>query len=144
MRQTEIDFIVEDSLEALKLYEKIFETERIEVTNFEQGMNEVIFSIYDVRFHMLDANPEYGLNAPDPDHPNTVWFNITVPDIESTYQKALDAGCTEVQGITEITDFGVSNAMFTDPFGYMWMLHEVHKEVSFEERMKLWAGKMEE
>lgn len=144
MRQTEIDFIVEDSLEALKLYEKIFETERIEVTNFAQGMNEVIFSIYDVRFHMLDANPEYGLNAPDPDHPNTIWFNITVSDIESTYQKALDAGCTAVQDVTEIPDFGVSNAMFTDPFGYMWMLHEVHKEVSFDERIKMWEGKMGE
>ncbi|MDI9422462.1 MAG: VOC family protein, partial [Bacillota bacterium] len=27
---------------------------------------------------------------------------------------------------------------FVDPFGYVWMLHQVHKEVSFEERMKLW------
>lgn len=143
MKETEIDFIVEDSLKALKLYEEIFEVERIEVTNFEQGMNEVIFSLYDVRFHMLDVNPDAGLKAPDPDHPNTVWFNITVPDIESTYKKALDAGCIEVQGITEITDFGVSNAMFMDSFGYMWMLHQVHKEVSFEERMKLWEDMME-
>lgn len=142
MRETEIDFIVDDSLEALKLYEKIFEVERIEVTDFQQGMNEVIFSIYDVRFHMLDVNPESGLKAPDPEHPNTIWFNITVPDIESTYRKALDSGCTEVQGVTKITDFGVSNAMFMDPFGYMWMLHQVHREVSLEERMKIWEEMM--
>lgn len=144
MRETEIDFIVDDSLKALELYEKIFEVERIEATDFRQGQNEVIFSIYDVRFHMLDVNPESGLKAPDPEHPNTIWFNITVPDIESTYKKALDSGCTEVQGVTEITDFGVSNALFMDPFGYMWMLHQVHREVSFEERMKVWEKMMKD
>ena len=31
---------------------------------------------------MLDENPEYGLKAPDKDHPNTIWFNIAVEDIE--------------------------------------------------------------
>jgi len=28
--------------------------------------------------------------------------------------------------------------MFSDVFGYIWMLHQVHREVSFEERTKLW------
>lgn len=36
-----------------------------------------------------------------------------VPDINNTYEKAIDAGCTEVQPITEIPDYGVSNAMFS-------------------------------
>ena len=116
-------------MKALELYEKIFEAKRIEVINHEQGLNELIFKLYDVRFHMPDVNSNAELKASDPDHPNTIWFNITVPDIKSTYQKALDSGCTEVQGVTEIKDFGVSNAMFMNPFGYMGMLHQVHKEV---------------
>lgn len=90
---------------------------------------------------MLDENPEYGLVAPTTDKPNTIWFNILVPDIKETYKRALDNGCTEVQGITEMEDFGVSNAIFVDPFGYMWMLHQVHREVSFEERIKIFKEK---
>jgi PhnB protein len=60
-----------------------------------------------------------------------------VPDIAATYAKAISEGCTEIQPVTEIPDFGVSNAIFSDPFGHIWMLHQVHREVGFKERKKL-------
>ena len=53
----------------------------------------------------------------------------------------MDAGCSEIQPVTEMADYGLSNAMFMDPFGYIWMLHQIHREVSFEERVKLWEEK---
>ncbi|MCW3490401.1 VOC family protein [Dethiobacter alkaliphilus] len=137
----EIDMVVTDSLKALELYENIFDIERIEVTNFPKGENEVIFALYGVRFHMLDENPTFHLTAPTPEEPKSIWFNINVPDIKETYSKAIDAGCTEIQPVTEIPDYGVSNAIFTDQFGYVWMLHQVHKEVSLEERTQLWEDK---
>lgn len=90
---------------------------------------------------MLDENPRFGLAAPNPDKPNTIWFNISVPDIKETFSKAISAGCTEVQPVTEMPDYGVSNAIFTDVFGYQWMLHQIHKEVSHEERIRLWEEK---
>jgi len=137
----EIDMIVEDSLLALELYEKIFDIERIEVTDFPKGENECIFSLYSVRFHLLDENPQLEMVAPKPSDPKPIWFNIMVLDIAETYSKAVSEGCTEVQPITEMTAYGVSNAMFMDPFGYVWMLHEVHKEVSFEERVNIWENR---
>ncbi|PNT90256.1 VOC family protein [Clostridium thermosuccinogenes] len=137
----EIDMVVTDSLKALALYEKIFDIERVEVSNFPKGENEVVFTLYGVRFHMLDENPKFGLIAPDPDKPNTIWFNILVPDIKETFSKAISAGCAEVQPVTEMPDYGVSNAIFSDPFGYLWMLHQIHKEVSHEERIRLWEEK---
>ena len=137
----EIDMVVTDSLKALELYEKVFEIERVEVTDFLKGENEVIFTLYGVRFHMLDENPKFELIAPTPDKTNTIWFNILVPDINETFSKAISAGCTEVQPVTELLDYGVSNAIFNDPFGYQWMLHQMHKEVSFEERTRLWDEK---
>lgn len=144
MTGVEIDMVVTDSLRALELYEKIFNNiERVEVTNLPKGENEVIFTLYGVRFHLLDENSQFGLKAPTPDKPNTIWFNILVSDIKETFIKAINAGCIEVQPVTEIPDFGVSNAAFTDIFGYQWMLHQIHKEVSFEERMRLWEEKKE-
>ena len=137
----EIDFVVSDSLKALELYEKIFDIERVEVSDLPRGENEVVFTLYGVRFHMLDENPKFGLVAPSSDHPNTIWFNIAVPDIEETFAKAMGAGCQKVQPVTEIPEYGVSNAIFTDPFGYTWMLHQIHRVVSHEERIKNWQGK---
>jgi len=137
----EIDMVVEDSLKALELYEKVFDIERVEVTDFPKGENEAIFSIYGVRFHMLDENPKFELKAPNPDGPKAIWFNIMVPDIKKTFSNAMKTGCTEIQPVTELPDYGVSNAIFSDPFGYQWMLHQVHKEVSAEERKRLWEDK---
>lgn len=141
MLGVEIDMVVTDSLGALDLYEKIFDIERVEVTEFPKGENEVIFTIYGTHFHMLDENPEFKLYAPAPDEVKSIWFNIMVPDISKTFSKAINAGCTEVQPINELSDFGVSNAIFSDPFGYVWMLHQVHREESFEERTRLWEEK---
>lgn len=137
----EIDMVVSDSLKALELYENIFDIERVEVSNFPKGENEVIFTLYGVRFHMLDENPKFELKAPNPDEPKSIWFNILVPDIKDTYAKAISVGCTEVQPVTELSDYGVSNAIFSDAFGYLWMLHQMHKEVSYEERTRLWEEK---
>jgi PhnB protein len=137
----EFDMVVTDSLKALELYETVFDIQRVEVTSFPRGQNEAIFTLYGVRFHMLDENPQFHLIAPTPDAPKSFWFNILVPDIKETFSKAIGAGFTEVQPVTELPDFGVSNAVLTDPFGYVWMLHQMHKEVSFEERMQIWEQK---
>ena len=95
----EIDMVVTDSLKALALYEKIFDIKCVEVSDFPKSENEVIFTLYGVRFYMLDENPRFGLAAPNPDKPNTIWFNISVPDIKETFSKAISAGCTEVQPV---------------------------------------------
>ncbi|MFV0440289.1 MAG: VOC family protein [Lachnospirales bacterium] len=133
----EIDFVVKDTLKAIESYRKVFDVETIEETKLQRGQNEVIFSIYGTRFHMLDENHEYQLIAPIKDVPQSVWFNVLVEDIKETHKKALAEGYTQLQEVTEMTDFGVSNCMFADNFGYIWMLHQVHREVSFEDRMKL-------
>ncbi|MFA1822617.1 VOC family protein [Virgibacillus oceani] len=139
----EINMIVTDSLRALELYEKIFEIERVEVTDFPKGENEVIFSLYGVRFHMLDENPQFGLKAPDEEDPKSISFNVMVTDIKETFSKAISLGSIEMQAVTDLSDYGVSNAIFIDPFGYQWILHQVHEKVNFEERVELWEQKRE-
>ncbi|MDQ0360109.1 MerR family transcriptional regulator [Breznakia pachnodae] len=143
IKGTEIDFVVKNSLKALELYKKIFEIEVIEATDYPEGKNEAVFTLYGTRFHMLDANPEYGLMAPDPEHPNTIWFNISVEDIKKTHETALANNCMEIQPVTEMMDGAISNSLFVDPFGYMWMLHQIYQVLSFEERIKIIEEEME-
>lgn len=133
MKNIELDMIVKDSLAALEAYRSVFEINTLQETSYDRGMNEVIFSIYDFTIHLLDENSDYGLVAPQEDQIFPFWINVTVTDIRDTYDKALAAGFTEIQAITKLPDFGVSNAVIKDPFGYQWMLHEVHEEKSPEE-----------
>ncbi|MGX7394353.1 VOC family protein [Carnobacterium mobile] len=133
----ELDFIVKDSKAALEQYKAIFDVTVVEETNFKTGSNEAVFSIYGARFHMLDENPEYQLFAPKEGSRQSFWFNVTVPDIQETVDKASAAGATEIQPVTRMEKMGLSNAVFADSFGYVWMLHEIHHEVSFEEREEI-------
>ena len=114
----EFDFVVKDSLKALELYEGIFEIERVEVSNFPRGQNEAVFTLYGVRFHMLDENPEFQLIAPTPESPKTSWMNIAVPDIKKTYEKAMELGCTEVQPVTEL---GRLRGVECHIYGSIWL-----------------------
>ncbi|MBC1777432.1 VOC family protein [Listeria booriae] len=133
----EIDMVVEDCLEAVPFYQSIFDLEIVEATSFAKGLNEAVFKLHGARFHLLDENSEYQLIAPKPGDPTPIWFNVTVADINDTFQKAVAADCKVIQGVTEMMDSAISNAMFSDKFGYVWMLHQVHREVSFEERVKM-------
>ncbi|MGG5357722.1 MULTISPECIES: VOC family protein [unclassified Enterococcus] len=137
MKAIEMNMVVKDSLEALALYEKIFDVKRIEVNDFVKGQNEVVFSIYEMRIHMLDENPEFQMYAPDKEKSLPIWFNVIVPDIAETYQKAIDAGCTSIQPVTEMPEMGIAMAMVLDPFGYAWMIHQIKKEISREERLEI-------
>jgi PhnB protein len=137
MTGVEVDFCVHDVHKAFELYEKVFGAEAVEKTAFERGLNECLFTIFGFRFHMLDENPEYGLSAPKEGESASIWFNILVEAIQPVYDKALELGFTVIQPLQNMPDYGVQNAMVKDPFGIVWMLHQIDKIVSFEDRVKL-------
>lgn len=143
IKGVEFDFVVKDVKAALEQYRAIFEVEVIEETNFKRGNNEVVFSIQDSRFHMLDENPPFQLFAPKEGESQSFWFNIIVSDIKETFDKAVKSGAEVVQPVTHMESMGVSNAMFKDNNGYVWMLHEIHREVSFEERIDILSKEFE-
>lgn len=126
MTGIEITMIVSNSIEALDLYKNIFDIEIIECTNLEKGLNEAIFNLYGTKFHMLDENLEYMLIAPKEDDNESISFNVTVENIEQTFKKVLESECTVYQEIKKIDKLNISNAIFSDKFGYIWLLHEVH------------------
>lgn len=130
----EIDLVVSDSLAAIKQYQEIFDIEIIEQTNYDRGLNEVIFTLYGVRLHLMDENPDYQLFAPKKEDPKSIWFNVVVPDIKQTFNKALESGATAVQEIVQMPEMGLSNAMVMDNFNYIWMLHQIDRVISPEEK----------
>jgi uncharacterized glyoxalase superfamily protein PhnB len=128
---------VHDVLKAFELYEKVFGAKVVEKTAFDRGMNECVFTIYDFRFHILDESPENCLNAPKEGGSSSIWFNILDEAIQPVYDKALELGFTVIMPLQNMPDHGVQNAMVQDPFGIVWMIHQIDRIVSFEDRVKL-------
>ncbi len=134
----EVFVLVADSLEALARYERIFEDiQRVEVTALPKGKNEVVFTLYGTRFRLKDDNPNHRLVSSNYGNAKSMWMNIMVPDIRATYARAKEEGIIEVQPPTDVEEMGLTNAMFIDEEGYPWMLHQIHRIVSFEERCRL-------
>lgn len=126
MTSVEIVMVVSDCLEALELYKSIFDINIIEYTNLELGLNEAVFDLYGMRFHLLDENADYMLNSSKVDTITSISFNVTVMDIEKTFNAAVKNGCKVYQEIKTIDELGISNALFYDKFGHAWLLHQKH------------------
>lgn len=133
----ELDMVVSDSLEALKTYEDVFGAVRVEATSYETGLNEAVFMLNGLRIHLLDENPDYNLIAPQPGDNQPSWLNLIVSDIHELFSRAKTHGFTTVQAPIDMPEMGIANAVVVDPYGYAWMLHEVHEELSFEERTEV-------
>lgn len=140
----EVNMVVTDSLAAFELYSQIFETELVEKSDFPVGSNEVVFTLYGMRFHLLDENPDYHLVPPKEGQSQSIWYNILVEDIKTTFDTALSKGCTEISALTEMPEMGIANAIFKDPFGHIWLLHQIYHVVSHEDRIKMFEDQMKE
>lgn len=137
----EIDLVVQDSIKSLAFYNEVFGIETLEISNYDKGLNEAIFNLYGTRFHLLDENLEYQLIAPRAGDSSPIWINVVVKDIKGTLRRALALGGLEVQELVEMPEMGISNAIFKDPSGHLWMLHEIDRPVSAQERTDYLEGK---
>jgi uncharacterized glyoxalase superfamily protein PhnB len=129
MASVEIDFVVPDVLEAFKTYSKVFGAEAVEKSSLEKGLNEVVFTVFGTRFHMLDENPDAFLVAPKEGQGGFLWFNLVVDDIKEVFEKASVAGFSTILEIQEVRmsslPSGSKTAMQKDPWGYIWQLHQI-------------------
>lgn len=61
-----------------------------------------------------------------------VTIHLTVPDVDSAFQRAVDAGATVVMPLSD-QFWGDRYGVVTDPFGHQWSLGQPVREVSPEE-----------
>lgn len=61
-----------------------------------------------------------------------VSIHLTVTDVETQFQRAVDAGATVVAPLEDVF-WGDRYGVIRDPFGHMWSLGQPMREVSPEE-----------
>ena len=88
---------------------------------------------------MADESAEQDFLSPAARGGSTVTIHLYVPDVDSMFSKALDAGAKVVR---ELQDqfYGDRTACVVDPFGHVWYL-ATHKEEVSKSEMKKRAAK---
>jgi PhnB protein len=68
-----------------------------------------------------------------------VTVHLTVTDVDAMFQRALDAGATEIVPLEE-QFWGDRYGMVADPFGHHWSLGQPVREVSLDELAAAMSG----
>lgn len=62
-------------------------------------------------------------------------FSLYVKDVDSAFQKALDAGAKELMPLDDMF-YGDRVGQVVDPFGYIWMIATHKEDLSYEEMQR--------
>jgi len=127
--------------EAIEFYKKAFgaiEKGRLLMPNGQIGHAEI--EIEGSLLMMADENLEWGNRSPQTIGGNPMSFCLYVRDVDTAFQKAMDAGATQVMPV-EDAFYGDRVGQVMDPFGYKWMI-ATHKEDMSNEEMQRRSDKM--
>lgn len=119
--------------EAIEFYKKAFDAKeilRIHMPDGQIGHAEI--EIEGSLLMLAEENPEWGNKSPQTLGGNPMTFGLYVEDVDKSFQKAIDAGATE---ITPVVDefYGDRVGQIQDPYGYKWMILTHKEDVSAEE-----------
>jgi PhnB protein len=133
-----LNLVVPDALAAMEFYEKAFDAIRGEVYRFpnRKGVNETNVTLGGVSLRLIDENADYSCFSPKKGEVDSIWLQIEVSDTDETLKKAVSCGATVGQEPSEF--MGVRYAEITDPFGYVWTVNQILREVTFEERYRFY------
>lgn len=81
---------------------------------------------------LADEFPELGILSPLGVGGTAVVLNLYTADVETRWQRAVDAGATVLQPLQD-TFWGDRHGQLTDPFGHRWNLAQRVREVAPEE-----------
>jgi PhnB protein len=127
---------LKDCSKAIEFYRKAFgakEKGRLLMPDGSIGHAEI--EIEGSLLMMADENIEWGNKSPQTIGGNPMSFGLYVKDVDSAFQKAIDAGATLVMPVADMF-YGDRVGQVMDPFGYKWMLTTHKEDVSYEEMQK--------
>jgi len=128
---------IKDCSKAIEFYKKAFDAKelgRLLVPNGLIGHAEI--EIEGTMLMIADENIDWGNKGPLTIGGNPITIGLYVKDVDSSFQKAIDAGAKEVMPVKN-EFYGDRVGQVMDPFGYKWMIGTHIKDVSYEEMQQL-------
>jgi PhnB protein len=127
--------VVDDAKAAIDFYTKALgATEKFRMPMGDRvGHAELL--IGDSHVMLADEFPDMGHLGPKNRGGTTVSLMVYVPDVDSAFKQALDAGATETRPV-ENQFWGDRMGTLTDPFGHVWSLATHVEDVPPDEIQK--------
>lgn len=144
--------VVRDTAEALAFYERAFEATVLYRSPSLSGNGEHLhLKLWDSLVQVSSEEPAHQqgrvegalLAAPESLGGSTCVFQISVPDVDAAYKKAIDEGGSPALPPTTMF-WGDRYGWLRDPFGHVWALNEVQEVFTPEEVRKRMRGFAEE
>ena len=109
---------VRQGARAVEFYKAAFDA--IEVFRVEDPSGAVVsrLSVAGAEFWVADESPDHANFSPESLGGGTVRLILTVPDPDSAFAKAVQAGATEVVAMADA--YGWRLGRVVDPFGHHW------------------------
>lgn len=127
--------------DAIEFYKKAFgATEKLRLVMPDGKIGHAELEIEGSLLMMADENPDWQTKSPQTLGGNPMVLGLYVPDVDQSFQKAIEAGATELMPVKD-EFYGDRTGQVMDPFGYKWMI-ATHKEDVPPEEMQIRMDKM--
>ena len=128
--------IVDGADAAIDFYTSVLgATERMRMDGPEGKVGHAELELDGSVIMLADEHPEVGAQAPATVGGTPVSLHVYVEDVDSVFDKALEAGATAT---SEVEDkfYGDRMGTFTDPFGHRWHIASHVEDIPPEEMSK--------
>lgn len=127
--------IVDDAAEAIEFYKNAFGAEELFRMPMGDRVAHAEIKIGDSHVMLADESPDMGHLGPKSRGGPTTTLMLYLPDVDSAFRKALDAGATQQRAV-ENQFWGDRMGSLNDPFGHQWNLATHVEDVPPEEMNK--------
>ena len=126
--------IVDDAAAALDFYKAAFGAEEVMRMPMGDRIGHAEIKIGNSHVMLADEFPERDIRGPKARGGGTSSLMIYLPDVDTAFRRALDAGGKVDQGM-EVKDqfYGDRAGTLVDPFGHKWTLATHVRDVPMEE-----------
>jgi PhnB protein len=135
--------IVDDAKAAIDFYTRAFGAKEKFRLPMGDRIGHAEIKIGDSFVMLADEFPDMGHLGPKARGGTTVSLLVYVEDVDTAFQKAIEAGAKEERPV-ENQFWGDRMGTLSDPFGHKWSLATTVEEVGeaeLQERMKAWSEK---
>jgi len=128
--------IVDGAADAIEFYKTVLRaTERVRMPGPNNTVGHAELQIGDSVIMLADEFPDIGFRGPKAVGGTPVVVNVYVEDVDDVFARALKAGATELQPVTN-QFYGDRRGQFEDPFGHRWAVATHVEDVPEDEMMK--------
>ena len=128
--------IIEGAADAIEFYKQAFgAVELFRMPGPDGKIGHAEIKIGDSPIMLADAYPDMGYKGPKSLGGSPVSLMIYVEDVDTVFNRAVDAGATVKEGVSD-KFYGDRMGTLIDPFGHVWHVSTHKEDVSLAEMEK--------